>query len=184
MFIPFKYKFHTPKDFERLKDKTEFDRIADKNLIRNIINNPEEFSGILNWALEGLDRLEKQKSFSTHTSTEEIKNIWSRRSNSFYAFLEEFTEFDRSSNEKLYRSQLLKAYHEFCEDEGLKPVQDRGIKNQLSKKGIITDLSNRGMYGGSREIYYEGLKLKKPYDKFAEMTSFQLKGESSLNLLD
>lgn len=184
LFIPFKYKFHTPKDFEKLKEKTEIDKIADKDLIRNIINNPEEFSGILNWALEGLDRLEKQKSFSTHQSTEEIKNLWSRRANSFYAFLEEYTEFDRISTNRLYRSQLMKAYHDFCEKQELKPVQDRAIKNQLSKKGIITDLSNRGIYGTSREIYYEGLKLKEPYDKYEKMESYELKGESNINLLN
>jgi len=53
------------------------------------ISTAEELSGLLNFALEGLDRLLKQGHFSTEETLEDLRKQYIRKSNSAKAFIEE-----------------------------------------------------------------------------------------------
>ena len=66
---------------ERKKDL----KIADTQIIQKL-TSPEEMSGLLNKALDGLDRIRGQGDFSYSKNTEEVKNMWIRKSDSFMAF--------------------------------------------------------------------------------------------------
>jgi len=85
--IEFPYKFISEEQFNLLNEKDKQNhRIIDIDIIEKI-STPEELSGLLNYALDGLDRILQQKDFSYSKSTSEVKDLWIRKSDSFTAFV-------------------------------------------------------------------------------------------------
>lgn len=82
------------KFVERESDKIDNISVfqADESLIKQM-TLPEELSGVLNAAIEGLHRLIEQRHFSNHQSTEEKRETWLRKTNPIHAFLEDEIEF-------------------------------------------------------------------------------------------
>ena len=75
----------------------------------------EELSGILNWALEGLKRLQKQKGFTLQMSDEEIQDVYERNSNSIQSFI--FNIIDTEDDtEALTKRETYACYEKYCED--------------------------------------------------------------------
>lgn len=85
-----------------------------KQLFEKLITS-EELSGILNWALIGLDRLEMQGSFSYNKKPEEVKNLMQRGSNNIAAFAQDCLTED--SNGWITKENLYIAYSLFCSYE-------------------------------------------------------------------
>ena len=63
------------------------------DLAKKIINDPEEMSGIFNWALEGLKRLLKNNGFTRTPEMERIEKNFMRYNNEFIDFIEENQAF-------------------------------------------------------------------------------------------
>jgi phage/plasmid-associated DNA primase len=76
-----------------------------QNLEQVWLNNPEEKSGILNWMLEGLQRLLSQGYFTESKSQEETEIAFERASDTISAFLKEMAVFG-SSREGLRRINI------------------------------------------------------------------------------
>ncbi len=127
VIIDFPYKFLTKKDYENTTDKKNV-KIADEDIIGKITTK-DELSGLLNWALEGLHRLLKQKGFSYSFSTEEVKKKWLRRSNSFNAFCMDCINEDYTS--RIKKDELRKVYVNYCRKHKLNPSGDKIIKGVL-----------------------------------------------------
>jgi len=94
IYFDFPYKF---------VDKIEYDELDKKDKVMCKIKNPdiihaltlpEELTGLLNWALVGLKRLDKQGNFSDSQTSDEIKKIWIRKSDSLRAFCMDCIEED------------------------------------------------------------------------------------------
>jgi len=98
-----------------------------KNLVDDI-NTPKEMSGILNWALDGLDILIKNGKFSEYNTWEDNEKIMKSSGKSVYSFIANVVknEFEGYvSNECLY-----KTYFEWCSLNSKDPEN----KNTFGKK--------------------------------------------------
>ena len=74
-----------PHKFEGKEDK--------KNLLAEL-TTPEEMSGLLNWALEGLKRLRTQGEFTNTVPTDELREMYQKMANSVASFAMEILEHD------------------------------------------------------------------------------------------
>ncbi len=105
----------------------ENDEGTDPNLPYSIATE-EELSGLLNWALEGLDRLLENNHFSHTTSRNEIEKKWVMETDSLRAFLNMVCEVKLDGY--VVKEDLYDAYKEFCADNNLYVVK----KGEATKK--------------------------------------------------
>jgi len=127
ILLEFPYTFVSKKEYDDTKDKTNL-KIADTKIIDKITTD-DELNGLLNLALDGLDRLQKNKGFSYSKGTAEVKTMWVRKADSFTAFCLDYLE---ESEEQFLSKKLLRtAFHKFCRTHKLKGVSDTSIKITL-----------------------------------------------------
>ena len=103
----------------------------DNNIIDKI-TTPEEMSGILNWSLEGLQRLNKQKEFSERIPEEETKILYERLSNPVATFLTEYIEETDNEDDFISKDYLWKDLLHYCEKHNLpKPKSKKHLSQEL-----------------------------------------------------
>jgi len=100
---------------------------ADEDLPDKLIND-EEMSGLLNWALDGLERIKKNGGFSHTVSRDDIKQKWIMKTDSLRAFLDIACESDVDAYTA--KEDLYKVYKEFCNQNNLYNVK----KSQVTKR--------------------------------------------------
>lgn len=151
ILLQFPFTFVTKEELEQHKED-KFFKLKDDDII-NKITTEEELSGLLNKFLEGLDKLELQRRFSQTKGTEEIKNLWIRKSNSFSAFCLDCLEEDYET--RITKKDLRKKYIDYCKKHKIKPKSSYVMKRTLEE----TFGAEEGTDGANR--YWEGLKFKK-----------------------
>ncbi|MBD8032929.1 phage/plasmid primase, P4 family [Solibacillus merdavium] len=115
-----------------------------------------EVEGIILWALEGLERLIKNKfQFTKSESTKKLLDEYRKESNNVIWFIEEYCEF--IPGEKEYSQSLYQAYKRKCEENGKQPISqmkfNKSIENEYKGKIIRQeDPSNR-------RIIYKGITI-------------------------
>jgi P4 family phage/plasmid primase-like protien len=77
----------------------------------------EEMSGILNWMIEGLHRLNKNNTFTVSRSQKETILEFQKASDTTLAFLNEKTTRDKDAY--IIKSEFYDKYKEYCENQGL-----------------------------------------------------------------
>jgi P4 family phage/plasmid primase-like protien len=124
IILEFPYTFLTEAEAKLESGRDLKVKIADNSIIDKI-TTPDEMSGLLNWALDGLNRLLTNKAFSYSKSMEETKNLWLRKSDSFSGFCLDklVTEYGH----RILKSELRHEYHKYCVDNGLRPVSDKKV---------------------------------------------------------
>jgi putative DNA primase/helicase len=139
VILKFPYTFVPPGLYEDALAKADpaqrkYIKLQDPFIISKICT-PEELSGLLNRALDGLDRILKNKHFTTNQSATEIQKMWTRKSNSFAAFISD--SLVSRANYYITSSDLNTAYHNYCERNGLQYVSNGHIihKTMLSYFG-------------------------------------------------
>lgn len=156
ILIEFPYTFLSKEEIalvpevERKNLKVQDPDIIDK------ISSEEELSGLLNWALEGLNRLLTNKSFSNSKNTEDIKNMWKRKSDSFQGFIMDELVLDYDS--KITKSDLRKAYAGYCKRFKIRPIGDKSVKDGLEMLGVSDD---RFRENGLQISFWEGIRFGK-----------------------
>ncbi|MBT4461335.1 hypothetical protein HN789_06115 [archaeon] len=121
------------------------------NLINELTTN-EELSGILNWAVEGLQRLHKNKKFSNHLTLKEIKDLYIKESNPILLFVQSLLSADMNSWTS--KRELYEAYVFFCKENNYPVVEDNVFGRKV--KPYILALSP--FISGSRHGYIDGWK--------------------------
>jgi hypothetical protein len=119
------------------------------------LKTPQEMSGLLNWALEGLERLFINKKFSNETNANSVRKYWMRKSNSVAAFIEDCVELDYDS--RISKKEFRKAYHDYCKKNNLKQMGDLAINITLSKELGLSESQIR-TYAG-RDRIWEGIRF-------------------------
>jgi len=93
--------------------------------ILNEIATPEELSGLLNYALNGLDRILESGNFSTTENLEELRKQYVRKSNSAKAFIEEKIVYENDPSAIIPKAELYQKYIFFCQENHLPSMQKR-----------------------------------------------------------
>jgi putative DNA primase/helicase len=134
-------------------DPKRDDTILDK------ITTDAELSGILNWAIAGLKRLNERKTFTYAKSTEEIRKQYDRLSDSVKAFCNERLEYDPLG--ELRKDDLYFIYEGFCRDTNLM-VKPKNIFGKGLKKCIPEATAVRKEVGEIYEYLWRGVALAPP----------------------
>jgi len=129
VYFEFPYVFKTKKEIKTLPyEEQKMCKEIDPEIIDKI-STPEEMSGLLNWALEGLERLLKNKDFSDSQTGNQIKEMWQRKANSLKAFIMDCVEENYDSI--IQKKEFQKAYSNYCRKNRIKIVSDKWIKHTL-----------------------------------------------------
>lgn len=136
-----------PNKFERDKD--------DKNLFQRL-STEQELSGLLNWALEGLNRLLEKQDFSNMLSTEEIEIRYKKMSSSVAGFVEDMCQQD--SEAEISKAEIYLAYCQYCRDNQLPADSDQTFHKKLPIYApYIKQIQSR--LAGMRSRFWKGIKL-------------------------
>jgi len=137
VYLNFPYEFKPKKEYQteikkdpKLKEKY---RVLNPNRIENLLD-PEEMSGFLNAALDGLDRLFSKNDFTSSTSSGETKTWWIRNSDSFLAFTLEKLEIADSELEFIKKDILRKHYQAYCKEHRVPPEGDKHIHEVMIRQ--------------------------------------------------
>ena len=133
-------------------DKT----IAEEKQVRNYAEFlRDELSGILNWAIEGLEKLGEAGRFTIPEGNSEFIEQYRRDSDPTRAFLmESFTTSPNSDG--IGCTELYQLYRDFCEENGCRPMSNRTFGHQVRRIFPETERARVGPRG-QREYVYKGL---------------------------
>jgi P4 family phage/plasmid primase-like protien len=138
ILLEFPYTFVSQEEYDKTPEKDrKMLKIKDENIINKIVT-PEELSGLLNEALNGLDRLIKNHNFSVTLGTKEVKETWIRKANSVVAFA--FDSLEEDADAFITKKEFRKRYSEYCKKHGAPGKSDFVIKKALQE-----------MFGASEE---------------------------------
>ena len=125
---------------------------CDKKIIDKLTTS-EELSGMLNWALEGLKRLQQNSHFSNEKSTEETREKYESESSSVKSFATNYIEF--SSTDRIIKTMLYNEYLKYCKENSLPSVAENSFGRKL-KETINIQNTKIG-----KKPAWAGIKLKK-----------------------
>lgn len=154
ILFDFPITFVDKQEYQALTEdeKSEY-RIGDPSIVDKICTD-QELSGILNWALQGLDRLRDQGAFSTSKNTEDVRIEWMRKSDSLQAFIMDCCELEYDA--QVPRKEFRNAYNDYCRTNKAKAVSDQSLKNSLSEMGIG---ESRPSIDGKQVRVWEGIRI-------------------------
>ena len=109
---------------------------ADSNLVDKL-TTPEELSGLLNAALEALQRLRQQKAFTVGTSMESVRRKYLLNSNPVPLFIAEMC--DRDLKFSVSKDDLYEAFLQFCEDTGTAILGKKAFGARLNAMSIVIE---------------------------------------------
>jgi putative DNA primase/helicase len=162
ILLDFPYYFADKYLFDKTLEKDRVNwKIKDDDIL-NKITTQEELSGLLNKFLDGLDRLILNNKFSTTIGSEEIKNTWIRRANSFISFCMDKLEGDFETH--LSKKELRQEYNKYCKYHKVSGKSDKMIKTVLQEMfGVSEDRINQTTKLGdyNYEWCWTGIKWKK-----------------------
>jgi len=161
VYLDFPYQFKAPKDYEEAIKNDPFNkkiRLMDAKRIDNI-TTPEQLSGLLNRALDGLDNLFKNGDYTSSKSSESIKIWWVRNSDSFLGFCWENLENTESEVEWISKDNLRQKYQKFCSinkliSEGDKHIHEIMVREMKAWEGQVVGENGERMY------IWRGVKFK------------------------
>jgi len=132
---------HTEAYFRRFLiipyNETISDDEKDPELHTKIIAN--ELPGVLNWAIEGLNRILKNKKFSECAASKEALNTYKKESNSVAMMIEDEGFVDGRKDDEDYRipnQAIYKIYREYCLDSGMRPLSKINFSKELKQLGF------------------------------------------------
>ena len=128
---------------------------ADSNLLKKL-TTPQELSGFLNWALEGLQRLRKNGKFSYSKTVNQVRAYMIKLSDSVLAFINERVVFD--SKNEIPKQHLYSEYIAYCKNEQLVAVDYQTFCKRVLGTRRVSE--TRPMIRGKRIQCFKGLKLK------------------------
>jgi P4 family phage/plasmid primase-like protien len=157
-------KIHTPTT--AFKERMMFvkfpnffdDKAQIHNLEKNWLTDPEQKSAILNWMLDGLQRLIEQNGFTKSKTQEQTEIEFQRTSDPVSAFTKEMGIFQK--NLATTRATALDAYAKYCDDIGVgleKNYQSHFTQGMQSLKPKVKD---GWVYKPKKERAWLGFGLK------------------------
>lgn len=137
----------------------------DKNTLEKL-TSPEEMSGFLNKAIEGLQRLLKNGKFSNDKGTEYTKMMWTAN-DTVKIFTDECLEVETGAY--VPKSNVYEAYLEFCRERKFSGYEDNAVFGRKLHRYIRCFVTQKTIAEVRGVWCYQGFKLK-----LKEVTQSQL----------
>lgn len=122
---------------------------ANVNLIDELTTD-DELSGLLNWALEGLNRLIANNAFTMNETTIQTLEQYRKDSDTFGTFIEEMCVV--KSGTKTAVGELYNKYDEWCTEGGLRPLGKINFNRRLRER--FPDLEKKRPVRGGAEYWF------------------------------
>jgi putative DNA primase/helicase len=130
-------------------DKVFEGHSQDPDLTEKLITE-DELSGLLNLALVGLKKLQKDRGFK-NVSVERVKEDYDNRADTIRAFLDQNHVIDLTAPEYLIpTAEVYSAYSAFCFERKERPLEPNILGKRLAEYGIEKKPSR---YAGDRDYY-------------------------------
>ena len=119
---------------------------------------------MLVWAVQGLQRYWENGKLTQSQSSDEIKSMWLRNSNSFSAFIMDCLELDFGVH--ISKPDMRLEYNKYCMKHKVTPVGDKIILECLSRELGVVDQQitisdeDEGNLNKTRERVWMGVKFK------------------------
>lgn len=123
------------------------------------LQTPEELSGLLNWAIVGLERLIKNEKMSYSLTTDENMRQYDRKASPVLAFAQDCLE---TSDDELFefKTTVRTQHQKYCVKYSLTCCNEETFTKQLKNAIPSCDSTRRvGSAGNQRPVYY-GIQLK------------------------
>jgi putative DNA primase/helicase len=128
---------------------------ADPKLLSKLTTE-EELSGFFNWALEGLEQLDKQEGFSYTKTIDEVQRQYERMSNSIKAFRMDHLMKDPES--VIPKNDLYGYYVSYCIEHGL-PAKAKNAFSMALYQVIPEIAETRKRIGKNRIQCWQGVRF-------------------------
>jgi putative DNA primase/helicase len=112
-----------------------------------------ELPGVLNWAIEGLQRLLANGGFTGDRSPGQTQDTWQKWADSVSRFKQAAIT---DGSDEIPKSKLYAAYIEFCRQEGIPSDTQHSMTRGLKKEGLE---DGRAYIDGDRERVFHNLAL-------------------------
>ena len=106
----------------------------------------EELPGIMNWVIEGLERLTENKSFSPCASADLMLEQYKKQTNTVLEFIE--SEFYQQLVLPLKATQIYERYREYCKGQGFNTAGPKAFYQRLKACGVRKSRRSDGSYYG------------------------------------
>lgn len=156
ILLEYPYTFVTKEELNTAVENSKL-KLRDEDIIEKI-STPSELSGLLNKFLDGLDRLLQNKTFSQTRGSEEIKNLWIQKANSFMAFCNDKIECDYTKT--ISKKSLRREYTKYCQKHKLSGKSDIVIKRTLEELFGVSEKNERAEFSEIWEMCWEGITWK------------------------
>lgn len=135
--------------------------IGDKcdKLILAKITSQEELSGLLNLALQGLNRLFRNGDFSYTPDPDQVAEIYRKQSDPIYAFIDEMCESNPAGWES--KEDLYKAFVAYCDNEHISKLGKESFGRQLKNVPNVHVIACQHTIDDERVWGWKGVKIKK-----------------------
>lgn len=114
-----------------------------------------ELPGILNWALDGLDRLRRQGGFTDEQTPAEVRRLWEQYGSPVERF--KANRLEKKPEAAAKKGRVQHAFTEFCIENGYEDFTDQKLTEELKKDPAIGDSQRR--FDGGRKRVYTGVRL-------------------------
>lgn len=146
---------HLPYRFTDDPDDEHFDK--DTELLEKLTTD-EELNGLLNLALDGLDRLEEEGDVSLSSTFEERLELYERHSDHIKAFRVDC--LTNESGERVRKAAVYNAYTNYCNDRGHEPVKRNVFFQQLRRTTLdVTEVRPAANDRGERPRMLDNVKF-------------------------
>ncbi len=125
------------------------------------LKTEEEFSGLLNWALDGLDRVLEQKKFTGERSIKKKRRLWERESDPVREFLDDWCIEEKDF--EIPKEIVRQAYHKFCAENDYTFLSPGPLTKKLKSHGVSSSRPRTDEHG--RVHCYKGFTLKPEFVK-------------------
>lgn len=92
-----------------------------RQILLAMLTTPEEMTGILNWALDGLSELHKNGEVSNKPNPEEIRKEYRKRSSTTLHYFDAQVQITNSEADWIFTDDWFRDYVTFCHDNDLTP---------------------------------------------------------------
>ena len=158
IFFQFPYKFDTTEIIESMRQQgKDVSKLKPKRPdILEEICTPQEFSGLLNRAIESINEVWARRAFTTSKSSEDTALFWVRKSDSFLAFALE--NVVQNPEAYVLKESIRKAYQYYCKKNKIAPEGDKHIAKIMQTHFGASE--TRKLLGEKQEYAWEGAQLK------------------------
>lgn len=128
---------------------------ADHYLLQKL-TTPESLSGVLNWALEGRERLMSQGWFSDNKTIEERRSEYKRNSDPVWGFVQDECVIGNPLDD-IPKGALYEIYKRWCSEHDIRPLQDYSFGKNL--KRVVPEIGEeRPTRAGKRVTIWTGIR--------------------------